>query len=81
MKLKTKSNSKWLLNLYQTSNKTCLVFCYIILYMNDKINQEFDRFQIELEKRKTNLKFVTKFEPSKDLDDSINELKKKEVVL
>lgn len=49
--------------------------------MNDKINQEFDRFQIELEKRKTNLKFVTKFEPSKDLDDSINELKKKEVVL
>jgi hypothetical protein len=58
-----------------------LVFCYIILYMNDKINQEFDRFQIELEKRKTNLKFVTKFEPSKDLDDSINELKKKEVVL
>lgn len=58
-----------------------MVFCYIILYMNDKINQEFDRFQIELEKRKTNLKFVTKFEPSKDLDDSINELKKKEVVL
>lgn len=49
--------------------------------MNDKINQEFDNFQIELEKRKTNLKFVTKFEPSRDLDDSINELKKKEVVL
>lgn len=56
-------------------------FFVILYYMNDKINQEFDNFQIELEKRKTNLKFVTKFEPSRELDDSINELKKKEVVL
>lgn len=69
------------LNLYQTSNKKLVWFFVILYYMNDKINQEFDNFQIELEKRKTNLKFVTKFEPSRDLDDSINELKKKEVVL
>lgn len=70
-----------MLNLYQTSNKKLVWFFVILYYMNDKINQEFDNFQIELEKRKTNLKFVTKFEPSRDLDDSINELKKKEVVL
>lgn len=49
--------------------------------MNEKINQEFENFQIEIEKRKTNLKFITIFETSEDLDEAISELKKKEVIL
>lgn len=49
--------------------------------MGERINKEFEKFQEELKNREKKLKLITTFEPLDKLDDAINELKNKEVIL
>lgn len=58
-----------------------LPFLLYLVYMGDKINKEFEKFQKELEIRKKKLKLLVKFEPDKTLDDALNELKDKKITL
>lgn len=49
--------------------------------MNDLINKEFDMFQKELSKRDKKLKFISSFNTSSNIDEVINDLKYKEIIL
>ena len=47
--------------------------------MGDKINKEFEKFQKDLEIRKKKLKLLVEFEPNKNLDDVLKELKELDI--
>lgn len=49
--------------------------------MGDKINKEFEKYQQELETREKKLKLLVKFNPDEKIDELIDELKQKEIVL
>lgn len=49
--------------------------------MGDRINKEFEKFQKELEIRKKKLKLLVSFEPDKNLDVILDELKQKKITL
>ena len=49
--------------------------------MGDKINQEFENFQKDLEIRKKKLKLLVEFEPNKNLNDVLKELSDKKITL
>ena len=50
-----------------------------LVYMGDKINKEFENFQKDLEIRKKKLKLLIEFEPDKNLDDVLKELKELDI--
>ena len=55
-----------------------VILCYI-QYMGDRINKEFENFQKDLEIRKKKLKLLIEFEPDKNLDDVLKELKELDI--
>ena len=52
-----------------------------LVYMGDKINKEFEKFQKDLEIIKKKLKLLVEFEPDKNLDDILKELNDKKITL
>lgn len=53
----------------------------IFSYMGDKINQEFEEYQQDLETRSKKLKLIPKFEVDESLEDTLNGLKGKQIEL
>lgn len=49
--------------------------------MGDKINQEFEEYQQDLETRSKKLKLIPKFEMDESLEDTLNGLKGKQIEL
>ena len=49
--------------------------------MGEQINKEFDDFQKHLEKKEKQLKIPISFETGKTIDEELEELKRKDVVL
>ena len=49
--------------------------------MGDKINQEFEEYQQDLENRSKKLKLIPKFEVDENLEDTLKELKDKQIEL
>ena len=49
--------------------------------MGDKINQEFEEYQQDLETRSKKLKLIAKFEMDENLEDTLKELKDKQIEL
>lgn len=49
--------------------------------MGEQINKQFEDFQEDLKNREKNLKLLVKFETNDNIDDLLEELKKKEIEL
>ena len=49
--------------------------------MEELINKEFDDFQKQLDIRDKKLKTIIKFETSKEMEDMVDSLKEKEIIL
>ena len=52
-----------------------------LVYMGDKINKEFEKYQKDLETREKKLKLLPKFEPDEEVEKILNELKDKQITL
>jgi hypothetical protein len=49
--------------------------------MGEKINKEFEEFQKNLKEREKNLRIKVKFEKDDKIEEELEELKEKEVIL
>ena len=52
-----------------------------LVYMGDKINKEFEKYQEDLETRNKKLKLLPKFEPDEEVDKILSEIKDKQITL
>ena len=49
--------------------------------MGDKINKEYDEFQKYLNKKERKLKLLVRFDLDENIEETLNELNNKEIVL
>ena len=52
-----------------------------LVYMGDKINKEFEKYQEDLKIRNKKLKLIVKFEADENLEEEMKKLKDKEITL
>lgn len=60
---------------------TFLPFLLYLVYMGDKINKEFEKYQEDLETRNKKLKTIVHFDPDEEVEKILKELKDKELTL
>ena len=48
--------------------------------MGDKINKEYDEFKIYLDKKEQKIKLIVGFELEDNIEETLKELKKKEII-
>ena len=62
-------------------NNHSLPFLLYLVYMGDKINKEFEKYQQDLELRNKKLKLLMSFDIDEDIDELLKELKEKQITI